>query len=69
MLEKIQSNMVVIVMSIVLFNIVMTMLHGLLGVIKNYTKSKWDNKAWKIVGKIIEAGQKAIDYSVANRAH
>lgn len=56
-------------MSIVLFNICMMLLHGFLSVIKNYTKSKWDNKAWKIIGKLIVVGQKAIDYGVANKAH
>lgn len=69
MLEKIQGNILIVVMSVVLFNICMMLLHGLLSVIKNYTKSKWDNKAWKIVGKLIVVGQKAIDYGVANKAH
>jgi hypothetical protein len=69
MLDKIKANIEIIVMSVVLFNICMTLLHGLLGVVKNYTATKVDNKAWKIVGRLVRAGQKAIDYSVANKAH
>lgn len=69
MLEQIKNSIVIIVACAVLFNICMMILHGFLGVVKNYTATKADNKAWKIVGKLISAMQKAIDYSVANKAH
>lgn len=73
MLEQVKQNiglvLAIVISSVVLFNVCMMLLHGLLGILKNYTASKWDNKAWKIVGKLINVGQKAIDYSVANKAH
>lgn len=73
MLEKIQLNIqsviIIAILSMVLFNVVMMFMHGLLGVFKNYTQSKLDNKVWKLIGKLIGGTQKAIDYGVANKAH
>ena len=69
MLEQMKANVEMVVFSIILFNIVMTIIHGLLGLVKNYTVSKVDNKIWKFIGKLMGVGQKAIDYSVANKAH
>ncbi len=73
MLEKIQLNVQNVIflsiISMVLFNILMMWFHAFLGAIKNYTATKWDNKAWKIIGKLVGGTQKAIDYGVANKVH
>lgn len=69
MIAKIQENILVVVMTLVLFNVCMMVLHAALGSIKNYTSTKLDNKAWAILGKFIAGIQKSIDYSVANKEH
>lgn len=69
MLGKIQENVLVIVMCLVLFNVCMMVIHAGLGAIKNYTQTKLDNKAWMILGKFISGIQKSIDYGVANKEH
>lgn len=69
MLEQIQELLPVIIACVVAFNFFLSGLHKALNVIKDKTKSKIDNKAYTIIGKISEVMQKIVDYIGMNREH
>lgn len=69
MLEQIQELLPVIIACVVAFNFFLSGLHKALNVIKDKTKSKIDNKAYAIIGKISEVMQKIVDYIGMNREH
>lgn len=69
MIEQFQQMLPIVIASVIAFNLVLTGLHKGLEVLKDKTESKADDKAWEIIGKIVEITQKIVDYVGMNRAH
>ena len=69
MIEQFQEMLPIVIASVVAFNLILAGLHKGLEVLKDKTESKADDKAWEIIGKIVEITQKIVDYIGMNRAH